>query len=271
MLEERGLATTVLALVLPQVEKTRPPRALMTPFMLGRPLGEPNDAAFQTRVLMQALHLLTREDGPVILEHFPDETANWFDRPDFVPAVAAPEPGLPRDTAGWEAAFAAELALVLPAWERFKARFGRTTVGLAGQAPADWPRFAASFLDGALPTLAMHATPALALRFLADDLKALYGEAVQADGAPPSAAPSNSHAQNQKHHTGPEYVPAPCEYQKHPSPLIANGRPIPLIAPPNPTQAASPLGPNIPDSVGSTKPVAAAARAPTILHCANSE
>ena len=30
-------------------------------------------------------------------------------------------------------------------------------------------------------------TPALALRFLADDLKALYGEAVQADGAPPSA------------------------------------------------------------------------------------
>ena len=30
-------------------------------------------------------------------------------------------------------------------------------------------------------------TPALALRFLADDLKALYGEAVQADGGPPSA------------------------------------------------------------------------------------
>jgi hypothetical protein len=27
----------------------------------------------------------------------------------------------------------------------------------------------------------------LALRFLADDLKALYGEAVQADGGPPSA------------------------------------------------------------------------------------
>ena len=41
MLEERGLPTTVIALVLPQVEKTRPPRALMTPFMLGRPLGEP--------------------------------------------------------------------------------------------------------------------------------------------------------------------------------------------------------------------------------------
>ena len=32
-----------------------------------------------------------------------------------------------------------------------------------------------------------HDTPALALRFLCDDLKALYGEAVQADGPPPSA------------------------------------------------------------------------------------
>ena len=37
------------------------------------------------------------------------------------------------------------------------------------------------------PTVALHDTPALALRFLADDLKALYGEAVQADGPPPSA------------------------------------------------------------------------------------
>lgn len=33
----------------------------------------------------------------------------------------------------------------------------------------------------------MHETPALALRFLVDDIKALYGEAVQADGPPPSA------------------------------------------------------------------------------------
>ncbi|MSP29787.1 MAG: hypothetical protein EXR09_04850 [Acetobacteraceae bacterium] len=29
--------------------------------------------------------------------------------------------------------------------------------------------------------------PALALRFVADDLKALYGEAAQAEGGPPSA------------------------------------------------------------------------------------
>ena len=187
MLEERGLPTTVIALVLPQVEKTRPPRAVMTPFMLGRPLGEPNDPAFQRRVLLQALHLLERGDGPVILEHFSDDHPSWFDRPDWTPAAILPPLTLPASTAAWAAAFRAELAVILPAWERFRARFGRTTIGLAGQAPPDWPGFATAFLDGDLPMVPAHETAALALRFLADDIKALYGEAAQADGAPPSA------------------------------------------------------------------------------------
>ena len=187
MLEERGLPTTALALVLPQVERTRPPRAVMTPFMLGRPLGEPNNPAFQRRVLMQALNLLERTDGPVILEHFPDDNPSWSDRVGWQPAINLPALSASTTAAQWQAAFAAELALVLPVWERFKARFGRTTVGLAGQTPEAWPGFATSYLDGALPTVKLHDTPALALRFLADDIKALYGEAVQADGEPPSA------------------------------------------------------------------------------------
>ncbi len=187
MLEERGLPTTVLALVLPQVEKTRPPRALMVPFMLGRPLGEPSDAPFQRRVLLQALGLLERTDGPVILAHFPDDNPSWHDRPDWTPAVTLPPLGVYPDAASWEAAFRAELALALPVWERFRARFGRTTVGLAGQPPEAWPAFLAAFLAGALPSVTAHATPALALRFLIDDVKALYGEAAQADGDPPSA------------------------------------------------------------------------------------
>ena len=187
MLEERGLPTTVLALVLPQVEKTRPPRAVMLPFMLGRPLGEPNDCPFQRRVLMQALRLLERTDGPVLLEYFPDDNPSWFDRLDWQPAVTLPVPASPTSALEWKSAFQAELALMLPVWERFKARFSRTTVGLAGQPPEAWPEFAASFLDGELPTIPAHDTPALALRFMADDLKALYGEAVQAEGPPPSA------------------------------------------------------------------------------------
>lgn len=184
MLEARGLPTVVIALVLPQVEKSRPPRALMVPFILGRPLGEPNDTPFQRRVLKQALGLLERTDGPVILEDFPDDNPSWFDRADWVPAVAVPRSGAISD---WQPAFAAELARILPAWDRFKTRFGRTTVGLAGLLPEDWPGCIAAFFASELPTLPLHDTPALALRFLADDIKALYGEAVQEEGGPPSA------------------------------------------------------------------------------------
>ena len=187
MLEERGLPTTVLALVLPQVEKTRPPRALMTPFMLGRPLGEPNDSDFQRRALLQALRLLERTDGPVILEHFPDDNPSHFDRPDWKPSAMVPAPGSYADASAWEDAFRDELELVLPAWERFEARFGRSTVGLSGQSLQDWPEFATAFLRGELPTVPLHDTAALALRFLCDDIKAMYGEAAQADGPAPSA------------------------------------------------------------------------------------
>jgi len=158
----------------------------MVPFMLGRPLGEPNDIPFQRRVLLQALRLLERTDGPVILEDFPDDNPSWSDRPGWEPAVTLPPPASPVGAVEWETAFRAELALVLPVWERFKARFGRTTVGLAGQPAEAWPTFAAAFLGGGLPTVASHDTPALALRFLADDFKALYGEAAQTEGGPPS-------------------------------------------------------------------------------------
>lgn len=181
MIESRGIATVTLGLVRPHLEKTRPPRALFVPFPLGRPLGEPLDIAFQTRVLRQALALFDRRDGPVLLEDFIDDApsqtprANWsppFQLP--APAVATPE------------ALADELRQVVPWWHKAIARFGRTTVGVSGQAPEAWPGYAGVFLAGGMqPRPVEGLTPALALRFLCDDLKALYGEAAQAAGPLP--------------------------------------------------------------------------------------
>jgi hypothetical protein len=54
-------------------ERMQLPRFLWVPFELGRPFGAPNEPDFQRRVLRQALALLERDDGPVILEDFPDE------------------------------------------------------------------------------------------------------------------------------------------------------------------------------------------------------
>ncbi len=144
--------------------------------MLGRPVCEPSDPAFQLRVLRMALALLERTDGPVILEDFPDDPPGWLDNPDWTAPVTDPS-----------TAFAAELRAILPLWETAQARFGRTSVGLSFQAPSAWPDFAAAILAGELQVVPQLDTTALSVRFLCDDIKALYGEAAQAVGPAPSA------------------------------------------------------------------------------------
>jgi hypothetical protein len=186
MLEARGTATVAIGLVRPQMEKTRPPRGLWTPFQLGRPLGEPGAPAFQRRVLLQALSLLERRDGPVILEDFPDDPPNWSDTPGWLPPDL-PVVATPDDAAGWRSALTREMAALRLSWHRAKKRYGRTTIGLSGQAPAFWADCVARFLSGELPTVSPHDTAALTLRFLCDDIKAMYSEAAQADGPPPSS------------------------------------------------------------------------------------
>lgn len=189
MLERRGLPTVVIGLVRPHLEKVRPPRSLWTPFQLGRPLGEPEDKAFQRRVLMQALALLERRDGPVVLEDFPDDPPSWSDRAGWQPAfsrAAAVASDLP---AAWEEALADEIAAIAPLWRLAQKRFGRTTVGVSALPPQAWPGFMAAFFAGDLPASPspLIAAPALALRFAVDDIKAYYCEAIQAKGEQPAA------------------------------------------------------------------------------------
>jgi hypothetical protein len=71
-LEEEGIATVAIALIRPQAENTKPPRALWLPFELGRPFGPPNELAFKKRVILSALRLLELENGSVIIEDFAD-------------------------------------------------------------------------------------------------------------------------------------------------------------------------------------------------------
>lgn len=186
MLETRGLPTVTIGLVRPHLESVKPPRSVFTPFQLGRPLGEPNDPAFQRRVLMQALALLERRDGPVILEDFPDDAPGAGDQSGWTPPLVTQvdDPATPE---AWAAALAREMAELRPMWEQARKQRHGTTVGVSAQPPEAWPDFMAAFLAGGLPSVPAHATPALALRFLLDDLKAYYGEAAQARGPAPSS------------------------------------------------------------------------------------
>jgi hypothetical protein len=194
MIESRGVATVVVGLVRSHMEKSQVPRGLWVPFPLGRPFGEPEAPGFQRRVLTAALALLERTDGPRLLVDFPDDAPSMRDTDGWVPQVTVPPPpaSLPTAPADWSAALETELASVIPHWEAARRRFGRTTVGNSRLSPAEWPAYTALFLAGTVPESPVPGVSAsVVLRYVADDLKSLYAEAVQAHGPQPSSRQVN--------------------------------------------------------------------------------
>ena len=71
-LESAGIATASISVIREHAEVMHPPRTMWVPFLLGRPLGVPHNAAFQKRVLRALLKLFERPSGPV-LKDFPED------------------------------------------------------------------------------------------------------------------------------------------------------------------------------------------------------
>jgi hypothetical protein len=177
-LEEEGIATVAISLIRPQTENTKPPRALWVPFELGRPFGPPNDPGFQRRVILAALRLFERQDGPVLIEDFADDDPRARPDPEWRP---------PPVPAAASQVLAHEVEALLPAHERWLAARGRTTVGLSGMSLPEIARYIDAWLTGPPPASPREGySPVLALRFAVDDLKAYYLEAAAADGIPSS-------------------------------------------------------------------------------------
>jgi hypothetical protein len=186
-LEEEGLATVAIALIRPQTENTKPPRALWVPFELGRPFGPPSDAAFQKRVLLTALGMLVEGGGPVRIIDFPEDDPRaqpdpaW--QPPFMPAA------LTNGSAESLASrLEAEILLLRGAHQRWKAQYGRSTVGLSGLEIGECARYVADWLRGKAPESPRDGFSApLILRFAVDDLKAYCLEAAATGPAKPSS------------------------------------------------------------------------------------
>ena len=186
-LEEEGIATVAIALIRPQAENTKPPRALWVPFELGRPFGPPSDAAFQKRVLLAALRMLVEGGRPVRIVDFPDDDPRARPdpacRPPFTPAAVA------NDLAESLASrLEAEVLLLQEGHQHWMGQHGRSTVGLAGLAIAEAARYVADWLRGKAPPSPRDGFSApLILRFAVDDLKAYCLEAAAAGPAKPSS------------------------------------------------------------------------------------
>lgn len=181
-LEEKGIPTTQISLIREHTEKIRPPRALWVPFELGRPLGAPNDAAFQKKVVASALELLERQDGPV-LELFEQEA----------PVSAEPESA---DAEAWScpvnfsqpaqdqtdleekiSAFRREVTELMPWYELGQKNRGRTSVATFG--PDRAADILCDYLSDSPPETGNHEISlAVAIRLAVQDLKTFYYEAV---------------------------------------------------------------------------------------------
>ena len=186
-IEEEGIATVAISLIRSQTESTKPPRALWVPFELGRPFGPPSDPAFQKRVILAALRLLEREDGPVLIEDFPEDDPRaqpdpaW--QPPFIPAAVSAGPA---ETLA--SRLETEILLLTDAHEHWIGQHGRTTVGLSGLSVSDCAHYVADWLHGrAAPSLRDGFSAPLMLRFAVDDVKAYCLEAAAAGPAKPSS------------------------------------------------------------------------------------
>ena len=193
-LQRHGIATTSISLIREQSEAAQPPRALWVPFPLGRPLGVADDPEFQTDVLRSALGLLETATEPGIVD-YPYEAPDGGGDGVWACAIELPTP----EVSELEASLRAEIDLLMPRYVEARRRRGRSTFGMSGAKLEQMDQlvsFAVAVAEGSgfneIPASAfgpewIHPMPML-VRFVVEDLRAFYQEAVtsDSDSGPPS-------------------------------------------------------------------------------------
>ncbi len=173
-LERAGIMTTGISLVRENTQAMQPPRALWVPFPLGRPLGIPNDIAFQHRVIRAALALLDYDEGPVLVD-YPEEAQ----APNIETNLACPVSFNTTTTQeqSWHNVLGEELAQLRPWYELSKRRRkGRTLVGISEDSIEDILAELGQLLDAnALPTKNLKW-----FKLAIEDAKVFYIEALTA-------------------------------------------------------------------------------------------
>ncbi len=200
LLQQHGIATTSISLIREHTEWIKPPRALWVPFPLGRPFGIADDPDFQTDVLRSVLGLLETATAATI-EDYSHEAPDGGGDGVWACSIALPEP----QTSDLERALRAEVDVLTPSYDEARRHRGRTTVGMSGATPEeidDVVSFIVAIAEGSgfseIPASASgpnwtHKMPLL-VRFVIEDLRAFYQEAVTSQ--PGSGAPSQHDMHN---------------------------------------------------------------------------
>lgn len=182
-IESEGVATTQISLIREHTAAIDPPRALWVSFMLGRPFGVPNDAAFQERVLIAALRLLEAPSGPVLAD-YPEDAPRADESSGQVCPVSFAQDAQGGDLAS---AFLSEVEALQPWHDLARERRGRSTVGLSGLSLAEAARMLVDCANGTVPRVD-GMSPGETLKLACEDIRAYYYEAAAARPGTPDAA-----------------------------------------------------------------------------------
>jgi hypothetical protein len=177
-LEAEGIATIVLGLIPHHVRKMRPPRALLVPFELGRPLGAPHDPEGQHEVLSAALDLLDQAGpGPLVASFEAEVGAIATEHDPWVCPVSFPV--APTGSSLAER-IGAEVRLLQPWFDLAYRQRGHTAANVSGMDIDTVVGWLCEFLGDPGPEGSPVAEASLSESFKLglEDLKAFYLEAI---------------------------------------------------------------------------------------------
>jgi len=150
------------------------------PFELGRPLGVPNDAAFQNRVITAALDLFEAPSGPRLIDHTEDAPPVEGPAALVCPVSFSQPVSDESSVAQLSAKFKEEIALMRPWYDRSTEERKRTTVGVSGMEPEAIGSFVVQFLDDDIPSTQEDNNLGALFKLAVEDLKAFYYESATA-------------------------------------------------------------------------------------------
>ncbi|MDH3643029.1 MAG: hypothetical protein OES38_13090 [Gammaproteobacteria bacterium] len=191
-LESEGIATIVLGLVPHHVRAMQPPRALLVPFELGRPLGAPHDPTAQREVLTAAFALLDHSGpGPVIKTFDTEVTPSAINAEPWACPVSFPAPTKDYTLAD---RISEEVRLLQPWFELGYRQRGHTAADVSGIDIEVLLQWLARFLGDSVPTESPVPGRSLAESFKlgVEDLKAFYLESITTQPSTGSSVDVNS-------------------------------------------------------------------------------
>lgn len=147
------------------------------PFELGRPLGVPDDADFQRRVLLDLLSLLERTDGPFIIDDFPEDAPESEAEDEVLSCPVNFDDQDSNDPDHLKTRFIREILAMRPWYDMAAKKRGRTTVGGSGMEIDTLGEFLYTFVKGKVPENPRDDVDiSVTLKLAAEDIKSYYVE-----------------------------------------------------------------------------------------------